>query len=81
MNLKRIGTEIVETYIRCISGISLAGREGGLRKITRNMSQGSRCPGTDSNRVPPRLKSQFIVYCCVSFIISPVFVHTVLRHA
>jgi hypothetical protein len=36
-------------------------RLGGLRKVTRNLSQDCRCPNWDSNRNPPKSKSEVLL--------------------
>jgi hypothetical protein len=88
MNWKWIAVEVVVTSTRCPSGNCL---DGELRKITQNLSQGSRCPCRDSNRASPKRKSRPLplhqaawfspIYSSPSFIMtSPIFVSVVLRH-
>jgi hypothetical protein len=40
------------------------------RKIARNLSQDSRCPGRDSNRAPPEYKSRALPLCHLALLLT-----------
>jgi hypothetical protein len=51
--LEVIWNEAVVAYFGHYPGLCLE----GVRRVTKNLNQGSRCPGRDSNRAPSEYES------------------------